>query len=433
MTVDRRPLIGLLVAKVVSLSGTRLSMIALPWFVLVTTGSSARTGVVALCELLPYVIVTALGGPVIDWVGPRRISVAADAASTGIVLAIPLLHGAGLLGFRTLLVLVAAAGAARGPGDAAKTALTPHIAEASGVPLERVTGLNGTIDRLSQTAGPLLAGVVVAWQGPLAALVIDAGTFLVAAVVISATLAPTERMVDRADAGYLRQLRAGIDFVRRDRLVRSIIAMIAITNTIDVAVATVLLPVWAFQFGGGPAVIGLLGAAMGATAVAGSAIATGIAHHLPRRATYLVGFLICGAPRLAVLTLDVPIVLVVVVWGVAGLGSGFINPILSAVLYERVPRPMVGRVTALAGTMAFAGTPFGGPAAGVLIALAGLSPAILACAAVYFAATMLPALRPEWRNLDGRPTGDQAASETTTAAMAEVAENPASDEATGAT
>jgi hypothetical protein len=41
-----RPLGGLLTAIAVSLTGTRVSAIALPWFVLVTTGSATRTGVV---------------------------------------------------------------------------------------------------------------------------------------------------------------------------------------------------------------------------------------------------------------------------------------------------------------------------------------------------------------------------------------------------
>ena len=42
--MSRRPLGGLLVANAISLTGTRISMIALPWFVLTTTGSAAQTG-----------------------------------------------------------------------------------------------------------------------------------------------------------------------------------------------------------------------------------------------------------------------------------------------------------------------------------------------------------------------------------------------------
>ena len=57
-----RPLGGVLAAMVVSLTGTRISVVALPWFVLVTTGSATQTGLVAFCEMAPYVVVKAFTG-----------------------------------------------------------------------------------------------------------------------------------------------------------------------------------------------------------------------------------------------------------------------------------------------------------------------------------------------------------------------------------
>ena len=55
-----RPLGGVLAAMAVSLAGTRISGVVLPWFVLVTTGSATHTGLVAFCEMTPYVVVRAL-------------------------------------------------------------------------------------------------------------------------------------------------------------------------------------------------------------------------------------------------------------------------------------------------------------------------------------------------------------------------------------
>ena len=52
----RTPLFGLLLADAISLCGTRVSMIAIPWLVLTTTGSAAQTGLVAFAELLPLVV-----------------------------------------------------------------------------------------------------------------------------------------------------------------------------------------------------------------------------------------------------------------------------------------------------------------------------------------------------------------------------------------
>jgi hypothetical protein len=77
--VRRGPLVAFLVANVVSVCGTRVSAIAIPWFVLMTTGSPFKTGVVALAEMAPLVLSKAIGGPLIDRIGGRRMSVTADA------------------------------------------------------------------------------------------------------------------------------------------------------------------------------------------------------------------------------------------------------------------------------------------------------------------------------------------------------------------
>jgi hypothetical protein len=71
------PLAALLAAGVVSTTGSQMTLLALPWFVLVTTGSPARMGVVVAADLLPMV---------------------------GLV---PLLHAVGALSFPVLVGLVA--------------------------------------------------------------------------------------------------------------------------------------------------------------------------------------------------------------------------------------------------------------------------------------------------------------------------------------
>ncbi|MBO0846618.1 MAG: MFS transporter, partial [Nocardioides sp.] len=127
MTQRRLPLYGWLTAEAISLLGTRVSMIAIPWLVLTTTGSATRTGLVAFAEITPMVLMKAFGGPLVDRVGPRRMAITADTLSFLVVGLIPVLHHSGALGFPVLLTLVAVAGALRGPGDAAGTALLPAL------------------------------------------------------------------------------------------------------------------------------------------------------------------------------------------------------------------------------------------------------------------------------------------------------------------
>ncbi len=188
--MSRRPVVALLAAYGTSLVGTRLSMIAVPLFVLETTGSATRTGLVAMAEMGPYVICQALAGPVTDRVGPRRMSILSDVVSVGFVGLIPVLHAAGALHFGTLLALVGLAGAVRGPGDSAKYVLAPVVAAASAQPVERVLGLTDGISRAASVIGPLAAAALVTAVGPATAIGLDAASFAVSALVIAARPAP---------------------------------------------------------------------------------------------------------------------------------------------------------------------------------------------------------------------------------------------------
>ena len=162
----QRPVFALVSAQVISSLGSQMTFLALPWFVLTTTGSPTKTGLIALFELTPMVLLKVLGGPLIDRLGARRVAITCDVGSLLVVGLIPLLHQAGLLTFPLFLLLCALAGALRGPGDAAKSALVPTIAAGAGVPLERVTGLGSTVERTSTMLGAIAAGALVASVGP---------------------------------------------------------------------------------------------------------------------------------------------------------------------------------------------------------------------------------------------------------------------------
>jgi MFS family permease len=183
--------------------------------------------------------------------------------------------------------------------------------------------------------------------------------------------------------------------------------MVAFTNLVDIAWSAVLVPVWAKETGGGAAAIGVLFATMSAAAVAGAITAAAIGERLPRYKTYLLAFLICGAPRFVVMAWDLPLWVVLAVIISSGFGSGFLNPILGAVIYERIPNRLVGRVTSLTTSMCFALMPLGGLLGGGLVSAFGLTVAMLASGAAYFCLTMLPALDPRWREMDDRPSATE--------------------------
>ena len=411
MTDRRTPLWGYLSALAISVSGTRLSMIAIPWFVLTSTGSATKTGLVAFAEMAPLVLLQFLSGPYIDRIGARRMTLTCSAISAVVVGVIPLLHVLDLLTFPLLLVLVALAGAARGPGDAAGHAMLPLLVEHAHLPTERVTGLAGAVERTASLAGAAIAGGLVAVVGGANALVVDAASFAIAGVVLALTtrgLAPATPEVTGADAGavattYAAELRDGWSFMRRDPILMGIGVMVAITNLLDQAWSVVLVPVWARDSGYGVGAVGLLAATLGAAAVLGSVAAAAWAERLPRYRTYLVAFILAGVPRVVMLALGAPLWSILVVAVIGGCASGFLNPVLGAVLFERIPAPLMGRVTSMNLAMSWSLIPFGGLLGGLAVAALGLSPALLLIGTAYFVTTMAPAVQPRWKEMDLRP------------------------------
>lgn len=405
-THDRRPLTGFLGAVGVSALGTRMTFLALPWLVLTTTGSATLTGLVAFAEMAPYVGVQALGGPVVDRLGAWRVSVATDVLAAVFTGLIPALSAAHLLALPVLAVLVAAAGAARGAGDAARDVMVPGVGEIAGTPLERTTGLFDGVSRIAALAGLPLAGALVAVTSAVGVLAIDAATFAASALLMAA-MVPKRAQPSRhastaadAEASYLASLAEGFRFLRGDRLLLALAAMVLVTNFVDQAGGTVLFPVWAHDVARSSVALGLFGGAAGLGAVAGNALVTWLGPRLPRRMTYAVGFLVGGAPRYLAVALAASVSPVLAVAFVAGLGIGGINPVVGAVEYERVPRHLQARVLGAVGASAWAGIPFGSLAGGLAVSVFGLRPALLAAAALYGVTTLAPFVFPVWRQMN---------------------------------
>jgi MFS family permease len=427
---DRRPLRGLLGAVGVSGLGTRMSFLALPWFVLTTTGSATRTGIVAFAEMGPYVGVQALGGPVVDRLGAKRVSVGTDLVAAIFVGLVPGLAALHRLTLPVLILLVVVAGAARGAGDSARDVLVPGVGEIADVPIERSSGFYDGVSRLATLVGMPLAGALVLVTSALNVLAIDAGTFAVSALLVLSfvpTAAQPQRQtgVVETEASYLASLAEGFRYLLHDRLLMAIAAMVLVTNFVDQAGGAVLSPVWAHEIAHSSLALGLLGGAFSLGAVAGNALTTWLGPRLNRRMTYAVGFFVAGAPRYVALGLAASVSPVLAVAFLGGLGAGGINPVLGAVEYERVPRHLQARVLGAVGASAWAGIPVGSLAGGLAVATFGLRPALFAAAVVYGVATLTPFVFPVWRQMD-RVTTSQDVGEEAGASVTNDTDRPVS-------
>lgn len=404
----RRPLIAFLSAEMLSMTGSQLSFVTIPWLVLVTTGSAAQTGLVSLAEMGPYVLAGLLGGPLVDRFGPRRAVLTAEISSAVAVAAIPVLHSLDALSFPVLLALVAVIGSLRGLSDTSKRTLLPRAAEASSVPMDRATALYDGVNRSATLLALPLAGVLILWIGAANVLYIDAVSFLASAVLVASFIRVRGRDTnepgepDEPRERYLDSLRGGLSYLRRDRLVLGIVGLIFMTNLFDQAYSAVFVPVWVRDTLGNAGALGFMGGAFGLGAVLGNIVYAALQQRLSRFATLGVCFLLGGSSRLFALALTDGLWVAVSVSFAAGILMSTVNPILSSTAYERVPQEMHGRVLGAIGALTWAGIPIGGVLAGWAVEAVGLVAALLCAATGYLLVTLLPFVFPVWRQLDDR-------------------------------
>jgi MFS family permease len=389
----------LLAAEGLSMLGSRITFVALPWLVLTSTDSALMAGVAGFAEMLPYVLSGLIGGPIVDRVGPRPTAVAADAASVLAVAGIPLFAYYQDASLGVLLLLIALAGALRGFGDAAKRALLPRTIAAAGVSTERGTTLYDGVARASTLIGLPLAGLLIAAHGPETVLLYDAATFGVAAILIGALV-----RVGAPDAaceqGYAAALRNGFRYVRDDRLILGVMSLLFVTNMFDQAYATVFVPVWVRDGPHGPAALGVVGTAFGLGAVAGNILFTVLGPRLPRRRTFAVCFFLGGPGQLLALASTDRVWVVLTIAAISGALMSTVNPILLAAVYRRIPVHMHGRVISVLISVSWAGIPLGGVLGGWATDVLGLRTAALLAAIGYLAVTAATFVFPAWQALD---------------------------------
>jgi MFS family permease len=406
MTSDREhnkpagklPIVALLTANAISMVGNNLGLVAVPWFVLETTGSAARSGVVAFAIVLPTVLAAILGGALVDRVGNKRISVLADLVSGVTVACIPLLHVAVGIEFWQLTLLVFLGALLDAPGNTARMAVVPHLAEIGGMSLERANGAAQAIQSSSVLLGPPLAGLLIAWLGPTDVLWLNAGSFVVSAAIVSCLVPEIERAAKTAGR-YLEDVREGLAFIKRDPFLLSLLSIGAIANFAGAPLFAVALPVFAREVYGDATDLGLILGGVGAGSLLGAVAFGSIGTRYPRR-MLAIAFSIASACPVALLAFEPPIWIAVGAMAVSGLGDGVVNPLIITVIHERVPLELRGRVIGSMLACILAAAPIGMLLAGWAVAPFGINGVILAIAGMLMLVTLLFSRMPSLRQIE---------------------------------
>jgi len=395
-----RPIYALFIGNTVSSVGDMLTLFAIPWFVLQTTGSVVQAGITGFFSAFPIVLSGFFGSVLVDRLGYKRTSIIGDVLSGLAVMLIPLLSYTTGLVFWQLLTLVFIGGLLRPPGGTARRSMVPELATLAHMRLERANALDDGVERIAHFLGAPMAGVLITVIGTSNLLWLDAASFAVSALLIGLAVPEVARENARGKRqGYFAELREGIRFVQQDAVILTIIVVVMITNALDNASFAVVQPAYMMQLFHSPIPFSILVAASGGMAFVGTVIFGTVGHRFPRRLTFGICFIIGGALRFWVLlTGNFPLMLGCYV--LVGLALGPLNSLISTIMQEHTPAIMRARVFGLLGAGVMAGIPLGTLASGFIVTWIGLRPTLTGMGIVYLLATLSILLNPALKKME---------------------------------
>lgn len=374
----QRSIMAMLLAEIVSTTGSQMTWLALPWFVLITTGSAARMSFVVGAELIGLALLGMPGGRLLGRIGARRTMMLCDAARFPLMLVIPVLHWTAGVSFPLLLSVAFALGAFAAPYFAAQKVVVPELL---GEDEQRVSEANALFQAATRTTmllGPALAGVLIGVIGATSVLVVDAGTYVVSLFLV-ATFVPQRPPVQQEAED--RSIKRGIRFILGDPLLRVWSPIFALGdaawNAFFIAVPVLVL----VRFGHEPQIAGWLFASFGIGAVLGNVITF---RFLMRRYDGLAIIAACvmgQALPLWILWLNVPAAALAGALCLSGIANGLVNPSLHTISMLRVPPAL--RPNVMTTTMVFWAlvNPLGVFLAGPILDAFGTTPVLIGFAA----------------------------------------------------
>ena len=397
-----RSLAAVLVAESVSLTGSAMTYVALPWFVLITTGSTAKMAWVLAAELLPVGLLGIPAGSLIARLGAKRTMNLADGMRAHLMTAIPILHWTGHLSFPLLLTVTFLIGCFMAPYYASSRLILPEVVGEDEQLVAQGSAFVQTVTQLTQLGGPILGGLLISWISAPAVLMVDAATYAFSFLVIFVFVRAGKKVAPDESS---RGLFAGLRYVVKDKLLGPMMAAAAFINFVAQGLFAMLPVLVVRRFDENPKIVGFFFAAFGAGALIGSLIAAQVVRRVAL--TKLAGLAILGmAVPLWLLAITMPWPLVLVVLAAFGIFAPLVNAPVLAILTVRTPAPLRPKVMTAVMTISMVIGPLGFLAVGLALQHVGMKVVFLAIAAGFSAGAIAFSVAVRRSERDGEQKAD---------------------------
>jgi MFS family permease len=378
----------------VSALGDGMSFVALVWLLIERGGTPEAVGWLAAVYTAPVVVGGIAAGIILDRFDRRRV-LAADNLIRGVAIAsVPLAAALGVLTTGQLFVVAGVYGLLYMTSIAGIPSMIPTLVD--GDDLTTANAMESITYGIAGLVGPTLAGLVIAVFGAPTVLALDALTYAVFVVCLLAMRRPAEPAPAWEQAAGPAGPRpvvpvapppAPIGIGPALRFLASSPAILAITImymslNLSGGIGAVVFPIYARDvLAGGAATYGLLLSALTAGELAGLLVVGAIRWRWPLGRSIAVGALTSGLIlSFLILRPGLPLILVVLVG--SGLAESSLTPWAQTIRMRLIPPELRGRVFALLRTLMQSTRPIGAIVAGLLLGGGGLTPALIAAAAL---------------------------------------------------
>jgi len=359
----------------VSYYGDWLSTVAIVVLVFRATGSVTAPVLYMLARVAPRVLGPTVGGSLADRFDPARVASICAFAQGALTGSIVLVAQVGAIW--AVFLLVVGAQFLNSLAQPAYGALIPRLA--SPEDLGRANGILTGLFASSMLVSPAIGALVLPRTTPEVLIAIDAGTFLVAALLfLTIRVTPSRHTV----SGRTDGAAAGMHVVSREAVLRSAAAGL-IGNTAAITALQAVLVVAATQHFGRDIEVGWLYAAVGAGGLLGSVAFLGRA----TRRVHRRGIVIFSAGELAafsafVFVLNLPLACLLLF--ISSLSSAVYYILGSIALQQRTPIELLGRTTGVMRSAMYIGMLIGAIAALALVQPLGWEATVLiVCAGAF--------------------------------------------------
>ena len=365
-----RLLLGMQIARI----GQSMVSVAIVLFTLTSYHSAALAGMATFFSVFPGLVVSPIGGALLDRHGRMRLVALDYLVSLGALAVMGTLALTGLLP-AWLLILIAGIQSLTNPLSATGLrSLFPLI-----IPShlwERVNAIDSMGFVIATILGPpFAAGLVAFWGGPVALIAI-AVAFGIAAVVIAGSPEPLSQTA--TPGPLLVEARQGLLYTWRNPTLRALGFSISMVNLAS-GISNIVVPLIVLQrLGLGETVVGLVFAVQGLTGIV-SAVAFGRMNSSGRERTMLAAPMALSAVAVGILLLNSNLIVLILSMALIGVLQGPLDIALFTLRQRRTDPAWTGRAFAVSMSFNYLGFPIGSALAGVIAARS--IEAALACSA----------------------------------------------------